>query len=53
MTDIYLCNMPCVALHRPSLSLGLLKAVLSQAGFSVKTYFGNLHFAKKIRSANV
>ncbi|MGO7719088.1 hypothetical protein, partial [Rhizobium johnstonii] len=39
-----LVNMPMSAVERPSLALGLLKSVLTQAGMKSKTAYANICF---------
>ncbi|MGO7164710.1 RiPP maturation radical SAM protein 1, partial [Rhizobium johnstonii] len=41
---IVLVNMPMSAVERPSLALGLLKSVLTQAGMKSKTAYANIWF---------
>ena len=43
-----LVTMPFVSATRPSIQLGLLKAVSDSSGFPTQTYHLNLHFAKAI-----
>ncbi len=40
-------NMPYTSLNRPSLALGLLKAVLERAGISTAVLYANLEFAEE------
>jgi len=46
--DICLVNMPFASLNRPSLALGLLKAVLERAGIATAAVYPNLAFAGEI-----
>ena len=45
--DVYLANMPVALINYPSLSLGLLKAILKREGFKSKIFYGNLVFAEE------
>ena len=45
--DVYLANMPVALINYPSLSLGLLKAILKRDGFKSKIFYGNLVFAEE------
>lgn len=42
--DIVLVNMPMSDVERPSIALGLLKAVLTRHGIAAKVLYGNLRF---------
>lgn len=46
--DVCLVNMPYASLNRPSLALGLLKAVLERAGIPTAVVYSNLAFAEQI-----
>jgi ribosomal peptide maturation radical SAM protein 1 len=46
--DVCLVNMPYSAIERPSLALGRLKSILTQAGISTHAHYANLHFAEKL-----
>jgi ribosomal peptide maturation radical SAM protein 1 len=46
MIDVYLVNMPYVALQRPSIALGLLAAILERDGLSTEVRYANLDFAE-------
>ncbi|MFL6259162.1 MAG: RiPP maturation radical SAM C-methyltransferase [Thermoanaerobaculia bacterium] len=46
--DVCLVNMPYASLNRPSLALGLLKAVLSREGIATSVLYPNLTFAERI-----
>lgn len=46
--DVCLVNMPYASLNRPSLALGLLKAVLARAGIAAKVLYPNFTFAEMI-----
>ncbi|MGM4960905.1 RiPP maturation radical SAM C-methyltransferase [Bradyrhizobium barranii] len=46
--DIVLVNMPLVGIARPSLGLGLLKALLKERGLDVLVINAHLHFAEQI-----
>jgi hypothetical protein len=46
--DVCLVNMPYASLNRPSLALGLLKAVLEREGIATKVLYPNLTFAETI-----
>ena len=46
--DIVLVNMPLVGIARPSLGLGLLKALLKERGLNVLVINAHLHFAEQI-----
>jgi ribosomal peptide maturation radical SAM protein 1 len=41
-------SMPFASFSRPSLQLGLLKSIISEAGFPIQTFHFNLNFAQKI-----
>ena len=43
-----LVSMPFMGLDRPSIQLGLLKAIGEQHGFAVRTLHANLDFAARI-----
>lgn len=45
---IHLVNMPFASVHHPSLSLGLIKALLGQAGIPARVHDLNLTFARMI-----
>lgn len=47
MADVYLVNMPYVALQRPSVALGLLAAILERDGISTEVRYANLDFANR------
>ena len=46
--DVCLVNMPYAALNRPSLALGLLKAILEREGIAVGVVYPNLWFAEEV-----
>ncbi|HYH83732.1 MAG TPA: RiPP maturation radical SAM C-methyltransferase, partial [Longimicrobium sp.] len=46
--DVCLVSMPYAALPRPSLALGLLKAVLEDAGLATVALYPNLWFAERV-----
>lgn len=46
--DVCLVNMPYASLNRPSLALGLLKAVLTREGIATAVLYPNLAFAEMI-----
>ncbi len=46
--DVCLVNMPYASLNRPSLALGLLKAVLERAGIATAAVYPNLWFAERL-----
>ncbi|MEX4005367.1 RiPP maturation radical SAM C-methyltransferase [Paraburkholderia sp. EG285A] len=46
--DLVLVNMPYAGIERPSLSIGLLHRILTDAGFDVRSEYANLHFAEQI-----
>lgn len=46
--DVCLVNMPYASLNRPSLALGLLKAVLTREGIATAVLYPNLTFAETI-----
>jgi ribosomal peptide maturation radical SAM protein 1 len=46
MPEVVLACMPFVDLHRPSLALSLLKALLAREGIDASVYYGNLAFAE-------
>src|SRR5689334_25246601 len=46
--DVCLVNMPYASLNRPSLALGLLKAVLEREGIATRVLYPNLTFAETI-----
>lgn len=48
VADICLVNMPVVAVERPSIALGLLKAEMEAAGISVAVDYANMHYAEYI-----
>jgi len=48
VADICLVNMPVVAVERPSIALGLLKAELEAAGMTVAVDYANMHYAEYI-----
>jgi ribosomal peptide maturation radical SAM protein 1 len=50
--QIVLVNMPMSAVERPSLSLGLLKSVLAQAGLQVGTAYANMWFLEYLGVAD-
>ena len=45
---VTLVSMPFMAVHRPSIQLGLLAAIARSAGFPVRTLHANLDFAARI-----
>ncbi|MBI4861192.1 MAG: RiPP maturation radical SAM protein 1 [Candidatus Riflebacteria bacterium] len=45
-SGICLVNMPCAPLERPSIALGLLKAILARDGHEVSVFHANLWFAE-------
>lgn len=47
-TPIVLVNMPFVSLPRPSLGLGLLKAILARHGLRSRVDYANLRFARRV-----
>lgn len=47
-TEICLVNPPLVDVFRPSISLGILKAILERAGFSVATCYANMWYAEHV-----
>ena len=46
--DVCLVNMPYCGIERPSIGLGLLKAILQQFGVSSEIIYANLKFAEKV-----
>jgi ribosomal peptide maturation radical SAM protein 1 len=46
--DVVLITMPFMEIHRPSIQLGLLKALTAGFGFPVRTLHANLDFAARI-----
>lgn len=49
--DVVLVAMPYASVERPSLALGILAAVLAEAGISSRVVHGNLMFAERIGRA--
>jgi ribosomal peptide maturation radical SAM protein 1 len=47
-SPIVLVNMPFVSLHRPSLGLGILKAVLAGQGLAARVEYANLRWAHQV-----
>ena len=45
---VVLVSMPFMETHRPSIQLGLLKALTARRGFPVRTLHANLDFAVRI-----
>jgi ribosomal peptide maturation radical SAM protein 1 len=45
---VVLISMPFMEIHRPSIQLGLLKAITAESGFAVRTLHANLDFAVRI-----
>ena len=45
---VVLISMPFMEIHRPSIQLGLLKALTEESGFPVRTLHANLDFAARI-----
>ena len=45
---VVLISMPFMEIHRPSIQLGLLKALTAESGFAVRTLHANLDFAVRI-----
>jgi ribosomal peptide maturation radical SAM protein 1 len=45
---VILVSMPFMAVHRPSIQLGLLKSLTARCGFTVRTLHANLDFAVRI-----
>lgn len=46
--QVCLVNMPYAAIERPSISLGVIKAGLKQAGFNTRVHYANIDFAELI-----
>ncbi len=46
--DVCLVNMPYASLNRPSLALGLLKAILEREGIAARVVYPNLGFAEEV-----
>lgn len=46
--DMVLVNMPYAGIERPSISIGLLHRILTDAGFTVRSDYANLRFAERI-----
>jgi hypothetical protein len=46
IVDICFVNMPFAAIQRPAIVLGLLKAILEDAGIQSTTLYANIHFAQ-------
>lgn len=49
MSEVCLVCMPFAALERPSLGLGLLQALLEEAGISCRSLYPNLEWARRLR----
>jgi ribosomal peptide maturation radical SAM protein 1 len=48
MTQVCLVCMPFAAIERPSLALGLLQALLEEAGISCRSLYPNLEWARRV-----
>lgn len=48
MTDVCLVCMPFAALERPSIGLGVLQALLEEAGLAGRTLYPNLDWARRV-----
>jgi ribosomal peptide maturation radical SAM protein 1 len=52
MFDVCLVGMPFAAVERPSIALGLLQAILKQAGIPTTTIYANIQFATEVGLAD-
>ena len=51
MFDVCLVSMPFAAVERPSIALGLLQAILAEAGISATSLYANISFAEEVGPA--